>query len=208
MIFCGISMNVLAASSYIWKEEVQLHDGRKIIAERSVESGGRHEIGQKQPMKEQSLSFRFPGTNEEVLWQDNFTADVGGANFLPMQLEIVKDVAYLVAYPMGSSSFIKWGSPNPPYVIFQYQNKQWSRISLDDFPDELKIPNLIFSSPDEEARKFGTAMVTSEKIRELYDQYKQPEFKTILRTPIYYGAPRPEHKGPQAPHPMKSKKTE
>lgn len=35
----------LGFGGYSWKEEVLLHDGSKIVVERSVERGGRHEIG-------------------------------------------------------------------------------------------------------------------------------------------------------------------
>ena len=42
-----------------WKEEVLLHDGSTILVDRSVVRGGRHEIGQQPPFKEQSLSFQL-----------------------------------------------------------------------------------------------------------------------------------------------------
>ncbi len=167
-----------------WKEEVLLHDGSKMVATRTVERGGRHEIGQGPPIKEQSLVFTLPGTNEKVIWEDKFTEDVGGANFLPMQLEIYKDWAYLVVYPMGCLSYNKWGRPNPPYVVFKYQGKTWQRITLQELPAELIIPNLIFSSPDNEAKKAGKGVVSAETIRKLYEGYKQPEFKTILREAV------------------------
>jgi hypothetical protein len=40
-----------------WKEEVLLHDGTKLIVERSVVRKGRHEIGQKPPIGEERLDF-------------------------------------------------------------------------------------------------------------------------------------------------------
>jgi len=202
----GVSMSACAGlfgnGSTIWKEEVLLHDGSKIIVKRSVERGGQHELGQQPPIKEQSMTFTLPSTNEKVLWEDKFTEDVGGANFLPMLLEIRKDTAYLVVHPMGSLSYMKWGSPNPPYVVFKYQNKKWDRITLQELPAEFTTPNLIFSSPDDEAKKAGQRIVSSEAIKRLYEGYRQPEYKTILRTPIDYGPPRPQYNGPKAPHPI------
>lgn len=164
-----------------WKEEALLHDRSKIVVSRTVERGGRHEIGQEPPIKEQSLTFTMPGTNENVVWHDKFTDDIGGANFLPMLLDVLKDAAYLVVHPMGCLSYNKWGRPNPPYVVFKYQGKVWSRISLQELPSQLKTPNLIFSSPDHEGKKAGGGIVKSETIRALYDGYRQPEYKTILR---------------------------
>lgn len=166
-----------------WKEEVLLHDGNRIIAERSVERGGNHEIGQEPPLKEQSLSFILPSTNENVTWEDKFTQDIGGANFLPMLLEVRKDTAYLVVNPMGCLSYNKWGRPNPPYVVFKYQARTWQRITLQDLPEEFKTPNLVFSSPDREAVKNGR-VVSAQAIRKLYDGYKQPEYKAILRNAV------------------------
>jgi hypothetical protein len=202
----GVSMSanagLLGFGGESWKEEVLLHDGSKIIVERTVERGGRHEIGQEPPIKGQSLTFNLPSTNENITWEDKFTEDVGGANFLPMLLDVHKNTAYLVAHPMGSVSFVKWGSPNPPYVVFKYQNKRWNRITLQELPVELTIPNLIFSSPDHEAKKAGQSVVSAEVIKRLYDGYRQPEHKTIVRTPLDYWEPRAEHKGPKAPHPI------
>lgn len=184
LLMMGVSMSANAGlfgfGGTSWKEEVLLHDGNRIIVERSVDRGGRHEIGQEPPIKKQSLSFILPSTNENVIWEDKFTQDIGGANFLPMLLEVRKDTAYLVVNPMGCLSYNKWGRPNPPYVIFNYQSGTWQRIPLQDFPVEFKAPNLIFSSPDREAAKHG-GVVSAEAIRKLYDGYKQPEYKTILR---------------------------
>jgi hypothetical protein len=182
VLMLGASMSACAGlGGTIWREEALLHDGSKIIVERSVERGGRHEIGQEPPIKEQSLSFILPNTNESVTWEDKFTEDVGGANFLPKLLDIRDSVAYLVASPMGCLSYNKWGRPNPPYVIFKYQGKAWNRITLQELPADIKTPNLIPSSPDTEAKKTGQRIVSAEAIRALYDGYRQPEYKTILR---------------------------
>lgn len=179
MVSTGVS--ACAAAGYSWKEEVLLHDGRKFIAERMVERGGRHEVGQQPPIKQQSLTFTLPGTQQEVTWTDPFSTDLGTANFLPMLLDAREGVAYLVAHPMGCLSYNKWNRPNPPYVVFKYQSLEWSRIALQELPPEFKLPNLIFSSPDDEARKFGKSIVSAEEITGLYASYRQPEFRSILR---------------------------
>jgi hypothetical protein len=171
-----------------WKEEVLLHDGRKIIAERAVERGGRHEIGQKPPYKEQSLVFTMPGTDRQVTWEDKFSKDFGHANFLPMLLEIRNGVSYLVASTMGCKSYNKWGRPNPPYVLFKYDEKLWQRIPLQELPAEIKVPNLIFSSPDIAVEKSGKRFISAEMIKQLREGYKQPEYKTILREPMRQGS--------------------
>ena len=190
-LMMGISMSAKAGLFGLvgtsWKEEVLLHDGSKIVVARSVERGGRHEIGQKPPIKEQSLSFIVPVINRIITWEDRRSEDLGSANFLPMLLDIFKDVPYLVAYPMGCLSYNKWGRPNPPYVIFKYDKKEWKRIPLQELPTELKMPNLIFSSPDTEAEKLKVSLITSEMIRKLIGSYKQPEHRSILRVAVKGG---------------------
>lgn len=178
------SLSMSACSDSRWDEEVLLHDGSKIIAERSVNRGGRHEIGQRSPINKQSLSFVLPSTNQRVSWEDNYSEDIRAASFLPMQLEIFDSTPYLVASPMGCLSYNKWGRPNPPYVIFKYHSKVWQRITLQELPAESKTPNLIISSPDDAAKEANQGLVSTEKVNKLNSGFKQPEFKTILREPL------------------------
>lgn len=198
----GTSINAfgfLGLGGTSWKEEVLLHDGSKIVVERTVERGGRHEIGQKPPYKVQSLVFVMPGINQQVIWEDNFSADLGSANFLPMLLDVSNDVAYLVASPMGCLSYNKWGRPNPPYVVFKYIGKTWQRIPLEELPAEIKTPNLISSAPDIEVEKSGDRFMSAEGIKEIISGYKQPEYKTILREPLTKERCPQYPSGPKAP---------
>ena len=123
LMILGGGMSACAMGGTSWKEEVLLHDGQKIIVERSVERGGRHEIGQKPPYKEQSLVFTMPISNETITWEDHYSEDVGSANFLPMLLDISKGTPYLVVNPVGCLSYNKWGRPNPPYVYLQIRRQ-------------------------------------------------------------------------------------
>jgi hypothetical protein len=169
-----------------WKEEVLLHDGQKIVATRTVKLGGRHEVRQRPPIKEQTLSFRLPESGQKIVWTDTFAPDLGTASFLPMMLEVYRGGIYLVANPMGCLSYNKWGRPNPPYVVFQHQGGQWRRVDLAELPQELKTPNLVFSSPDEQPKRLGTSGISAEAIKNLYAGYDKREFRSILREPIVY----------------------
>jgi hypothetical protein len=166
-----------------WKEEALLHDGSKIIVERSVERGGRHPIGQEPAFKEQSLSFTMPGTNQTIQWEDHYSEDIGSSSFLPMLLDIEDGIVYLVADTMGCLSYNKWGRPNPPYVIFKYQNNAWTRIPLQELPADIKSPNLVISTPDDVA-KSSNGFLTADMIRQANAGFRQPEYHTILRTPV------------------------
>lgn len=170
--------------SMSWSEEVALHDGSKIIVERSVQRGGRHEIGQSPPYKEQSLTFVLPATKQRVKWVDEYDKDERHTIFLPMMIEISGGTAYLVASIMGCTAFNKLGRPNPPYVVFKYQDKEWKRVALQELPIEIEKPNLLFSSPDTEMEKLGKEFITAQMIREIARSYRQPEYRTILREPF------------------------
>lgn len=201
LMILGGGMNACAGGTG-WKEEVLLHDGGKIIVERWVERGGRHEIGQKPPYKEQSLSFTMPASSETITWEDHYSEDVGSANFLPMLLDISKSIPYLVVNPMGCLSYNKWGRPNPPYVIFKYDGKSWQRIQLQELPTEIKTPNLIFSMPDIKVEESGKRFMTAEMIRAITAEYRQPEYKTILREPLTREKCPQYSSGPKAPLPI------
>lgn len=178
---------IISACSTSWREEVLLHDGSKVIVTRTVERGGRHEIGQESPIKAQSLNFVLPSIDQRITWYDSYSEDVDGANFLPMQLEISKDAAYVVAYPMGCQSYNKWGRPNPPYVVFKYQDKDWKRIPLQELPVEFNTPNLIFSEPDKVAKRIPQSPVSAEMIKSIYAGYRQPQYRSILRDALSNG---------------------
>jgi hypothetical protein len=177
----GVSMSACSTTS--WKEEVLLHDGSKIVVTRSMSRGG-HGIAHQELVTDESLTFSMPGTSQNVMWADKFSEDLGSSSFNLMMLEIRKEEVYIVTSPMGCLSYNKSGRPNPPYVIFKYQGKDWIRITLQELPPEFKLPNLIISSPDLEVKKTGLSLVPSEKIKQLNVGFKQSEFQTILREEV------------------------
>jgi hypothetical protein len=178
------SAGLFGLGSTSWKEEVLLHDGKKIIVERSLKRGGRHEIGQKSGATNESVTFTMPETNKSVTWNDNYSDDIGSSNFNLMMVEVSTNTAYVVGSPMGCLSYNKWGRPNPPYVVFKRQGEEWLRIPLQDLPIELVTPNVVISSPDDVAKKSGQGLVSAAKIREENSGFRQPEYLTILREPM------------------------
>lgn len=167
-----------------WKEEVLLHDRSKIIVKRSQSYGGRHEIGQTPPIKEQDITFTLPGTNRTITWKSEYSEDIGRANFNLLALHILNGTPYIVATPNLCLSYNKWGRPNPPYVFFKHNGKQWQRIPLAEFPAAFKEINLVVSTKRHKDTLTAQSMVTAEFVRELNGELEQPEYKTILRTPL------------------------
>ena len=165
-----------------WKEEVLLHDGSKVIVERSLSYGGRHEIGQSSPIKEQTISFTLPTSNKTVKWTSEYSEDVGRANFNLLALHILNDTPYIVTSPNLCLSYNKWGRPNPPYVFFKYDGKAWQRIPLEEFPAEFKTLNVsIYLGGRDVKEMVDLGLVTAEQIRQSNSSLTQPEYKTILR---------------------------
>lgn len=185
-----------------WKEEVLLHDGSKIIASRTVERGGWHEIGQQPAIKEGSLSFTLPPTSEIVTWKSEYNPDVGLADFMPLLLDMFQGAVYVVSVPVGCLSYNKWGRPNPPYIVFKYEDKAWKRIPLQELPAEIKTPNLIFSSPDNKVEQIGKSFVTAEDVKKINSSLTQAEYKAILREAMVQERCPRLSSGPKAPNPI------
>jgi len=192
-LIIGLMLNLTACAAMSglggtnWQEEVLLHDGSKLVVERSVERGGPHEIGQRPSYTSEALAFRHPTTGVQIVWEDKATPDLKNSNFLPMALDIYQGTVYLVASPMGCLAYNKWGRPNPPYVVFRYGDTRWKRVPLQELPAETKALNLIFSSPDTAVEKLGKRFVEAETITQINAGFRQPEYKAILREPLSKG---------------------
>lgn len=188
--FAAIVFSLITLNSYAgwfgfggdsWQEEVLLHDGRKLVVERQIERGGRHEIGQKPSYIRQTLSFKHPASGRQIVWEDKATPDLGNSAFLPMAIDIYDNTVYLVVSLMGCLSYNKWGRPNPPYVVFKFVDKTWNRIELEELPLETNVPNLIYSAPDTEVERLGKRFVDAETIKRITNEYGQPQHRVIQR---------------------------
>jgi len=193
IVTVGVSTSACAGSLGIggdsWKEEVLLHDGSKMIVERSQRYGGRHEIGQPPPIKEHTIVFTLPGTDKRIAWTSEYGKDIGRTDFILLAVHVLNGTPYIVAEPNLCLSFNKWGRPNPPYVFFKYDGKGWQRIPLEEFPVEFKTINvtLTLGRRDVEAM-VRLGLVPSENIKERNSRLKQPEHKTILREAVKPGS--------------------
>lgn len=176
-----LSPSLGACSGDSWKEEALQPDGSTILVTRTVDRGGRHEIGQEPPIKMQSLRFKLPANGQDIEWKTEVSQDLGFADFQPMNVHVAKSSAYVVTWPVGCVAYNKWGRPNPPYVVFKSTGSTWQQIPLKDLPAEIKAPNIIFGSPDTNAKKLGGGTIKLTGVREVNERLEQPEFKAILR---------------------------
>lgn len=208
LILCMMSLTSCGSGSEKWKEEVLLHDGSKLILDRSQKYGGSHEVGQKLPIKEHTIRFKLPNTSQLITWKSEYGEDIGRSNFDLLALDIVNSIPYIVANPNLCLSYNKWGRPNPPYIFFKYVNQQWKQIPLSEFPVEIKQINTLLStygnSDVDGAIKSG--FVSADTVRKLNwppRRDRAPQFKSILREPIEkVGCPDWNHESFKAPLPM------
>jgi len=157
-----------------WKEEAQLHDGRKIIVERSQTRGGRHEIGQEVPIHSLKISFTLPGTHKAITWETTIGMNDSDSSLKPLALDVVKGVPYLVTVPLICHNYNKWGRPNPPYVFLKYDGEAWQRIPLEEFPTEIKAANLVNRIQAQEHQLAShTGVVTADEIKKFNGTFKR-----------------------------------
>lgn len=188
----NVEAGVFGFGEVAWKEEVVLHDGKRVIVNRSQSYGGRREVGKGAPIREHVLTFHLPGASKPIKWVSEFSEDVGRANFDLLALHMLNDTAYVVATPNLCLSYNKWDRPNPPYVLFRHNGADWQRISLTDLPREFTTLNVIINVRREEDIKRATAQhgyVSAEKVQALNESLREPELKSILREPVKPGTP-------------------
>jgi len=206
MLMMGVGMNANAGlfglGGTSWKEEVLLHDGTKIIVERQMKRGGRHEITSGPPIKEHSIDITMPGTGKTITWRDEYSEEVGSASLLLLALHIGNNVPYLIASPYGCLAYNKYGRPNPPYVIFKHDGKEWQRIPLSELPMEFKTVNLVIGPSNEEKNLERLSTVSIAGVEAMNRDYRQPEYKTILREPLERGRCPQYSSSPKAPIPI------
>lgn len=193
LIILGAVMSMCAMGGKTsWKEAVLLHDGQTIIVERSQSYGGRHEIGQSQPIKTHTISFALPNSNKSIVFKSEYSEDVGRANLNLLALHVLNGTPYIVSEPNLCLAYNKWGRPNPPYVIFKYNGKAWQRIPLSQLPVEFKTINLIVNNGREEdiqRAASGWGYVSVADVQQINNSLTQPEYKTILRETVKGGTP-------------------
>ncbi len=184
----GVSMNAGAGLFGLfggknWKEEVLLNDGRKVIAERVQNLGGRPTLeSRERQILDETITFSIPETHQKITWTMSFRDDVSEPNGINVVvLDIVNNVPYIGGYPAGCIAYNKWKRPNPPQILFKYEGGQWKRVTLAEFPPQISRANVIVGGPPAEGIKsFYTVAQVNEENRDI----DTPEYKTILREAI------------------------
>jgi hypothetical protein len=198
VLIMGVSISAYATTStFTWKEEVLLHDGQKIIVERSdtYDSSMPHEIGQHPPLAEHIMTFTMPSTNRTVIWKSDYRRSSDTDSFHLLALDFLDGVPYVATRPSKCPTYDKWNRPNPPYVFFKYVDG-WQPISLSEFPEKFKI-NVLTSKKKIMAENHTHGFVRAQTVSELNrEPGASKELYVLFREPIDLFGICPEPTGP------------
>jgi hypothetical protein len=173
-----------------WQEEVLLHDGQKLVVERSQTYGGRHEVGQLVPAREHTIRFKLPNSSNAITWTSEYGEGLGRTNFNLLALHIKQGTPYLIVEPNLCLSYNKWGRPNPPYLIFIWEASAWKRIDIAALPPEFTTINLIVNNSrirEIQENSQATGYVPAAYVTVMNGRLSQPEYRSILREPMANG---------------------
>jgi hypothetical protein len=118
-----------------WKEEILLHDGRKIIAERTELGGGRAEPGQSGAPKKRTISFPDP-KNPKQRYTHSVT---GNSNYLLVDFDETGSPWMIVYVGVFSDDT---DCPNGTYQTFKWIGSGWQSVIYGTLPKLFKEPNL------------------------------------------------------------------
>lgn len=184
-LMIGVTMSA-CSKTMSWKEEVQLSDGQIVIAERFYNLGGYPAIESKERAAlDMTVTFNLP--NGKIIWKNDFRDSVPEPNSLNLvRFDVIKGVPYIATYPAGCIAYNKWGRPNPPQVLFKYENSQWKRITLAELPTSLigAHANVVVGRP---ATSLLKSFYTVAQVNEENDGISTSEYKTILKETVKVG---------------------
>lgn len=209
ILILGTSMNAFGflglGNSASWKEEVLLHDGQKIIVERSQTFGGYPTIeSQEREVLAEKWVFPVPGMEKKVVWKVDFRRPPTGTQLMLITLGFLKGTPYIATTPAGCIAYNHWKRPNPPYVFFRYDGKEWRQISLAEFPMEFQDANVVVGGRSEPEKQAGSTLSIA-KIKE-DNSNLEPHLRQIIREALANSqlCP-PELTGFKAPFPIPPK---
>ncbi len=153
-------------NTFEWKEEILLHDGRRIIAERKDVAGGWTEPGQSGSTQKRTITFPDPDDPKK-----KYTHQItGSSNY--MLLDFDKGVPWLIV-SVGPFSY-ETKCPIGSYETFTQVNGVWRSVSYAELPKSFTKPNMASEyTPDmPDPRKRGE-ILKAEKIQELIASLKR-----------------------------------
>jgi hypothetical protein len=164
-----------------WREDVKLADGQSIVIERQ------HKLGN--PFDREPQNYKFappvvghvidipiPGTKEIARWETD-------KPLAPLAVGLRNGTAYLAASPGTCWLYDQLGRPVPPYVFYKYEAKEWKRIAVDEFPDDIVNSNLLISTGTDALNAIESMRVTPD-VTERLNKILSSDLRTIYRSGV------------------------
>ncbi len=159
-----------------WKQEVLLQDGRVINVDRISKQRG-PTIPENAILEyEQTLSFVNPDTHENITW----TLPNGT---MTKMLDFEKGVPYFVLRPASVADYNAWDCPNPPFLVFRYENRQWQQKPFETLPAQFTVPNLLGAAHSSDTLS-EDGLVTIDEFKQYLKKSSVPEVRVISREKI------------------------
>ena len=124
-----------------WTEDVLLPDGRVLTLKRHQEFWGPHQIGKRPSASSYWFEFTNPDTGQKVRWESKLAIGT-------LVLMMHERKPYLLTHPTFGSVYQIFNYPNPPYVLYLYENHEWRTIKLESIPFKLVRVNMSYNLND------------------------------------------------------------
>ena len=165
-----------------WKQQVQLQDGRVIVMERSSQSTGPLFPENKRGLEiNQVVAFTNPDTQEQITWPIP-------KGLKPYTLDFDKKIPYLVLNAYTVADYNTWNCPNPPFLVYRYENKQWLSLPFEQLPARFIKRNLMDMSKSIKHVSSDNLITVDEQQKWIgygRAKWEQAEFSTISRKKIH-----------------------
>lgn len=159
-----------------WKQEVLLQDGRVIEVDRVSKQTGKVFPENVILEIEQTISFKNPDTGEDITW----TLPKGT---MAKMLDFEASVPYFVLRAGSVGDYNTWGCPNPPFLVFRYENGQWLQKEFETLPTRFTLPNLLAAAHSAD-KLSEDGLVTIDEFKQYLKKSSIPEVRVIGREKI------------------------
>lgn len=132
-----------------WTEDVRLPDGRVVTLTRYQEFKGPHELGETPTESDYWFEFRHPDSGETVRWQSD-------RHLATLALMMDGKVPVLLVKPQFGSSMERFNCPNPPYLLYRYEQGAWTAVPIAQIPVKRLRANMTVS-PDERRKQIAAS---------------------------------------------------
>ncbi len=157
----AVAATAAAAKTYVWEEDVTVHDGRTIALTRTVERGdGRASLPGSGSLRRQSIAVHL--TSRTVVWRD----DLEHPYVMPVAFEMAGDDPVVVIPVYGWFACRHYDFPPEGLAALRYREGRWTRMPLSELPEGMR-KNLLPSPESIESSRWKGQRIDAAARREL-----------------------------------------